>query len=158
MIEEAYTSFEIAKLLKEKGFDEPCRSYFIDSEGDYRKCTVDITNKNCSTNEILRPTHQMAVAFIRKKYNIDIEIQSAVGSLGIKVYIPYISTYKPYILTDIDKHFGLTEDDVKHRVIQKKRPLYFEDDDKNVIKAHRYFKTFEEAVEAALIYTLENLI
>lgn len=27
MIKEAYVSFEIAKLLKEKGFNEPCRAY-----------------------------------------------------------------------------------------------------------------------------------
>lgn len=25
MIKEAYVSYEIAKLLKEKGFDEPCK-------------------------------------------------------------------------------------------------------------------------------------
>ena len=32
MIQEDYVSFETAKLLKEKGFDEECQKYY----GDYK--------------------------------------------------------------------------------------------------------------------------
>ena len=50
-ITEDYVSFEVAKLLKEKGFDEECQQYY----GDYKyPC----------------PTLQMAMKWLRKTHNI----------------------------------------------------------------------------------------
>lgn len=53
MITEDYVSFEIAKLLKEKGFDEECQQYY----GDY---------------EYPCPTLQMAMKWLRKERGIAI--------------------------------------------------------------------------------------
>lgn len=75
MIKERYVSFEIAKLLKEKGFNEPCRSYFINDTGDYRRCAVEITNKLCSSEQLLRPTLYMAMEWLRENKNILIIIE-----------------------------------------------------------------------------------
>ena len=51
MIQEDYVSFEVAKLLKEKGFDEECQKYY----GDYKyPC----------------PTLQMAMKWLRKVHEI----------------------------------------------------------------------------------------
>ena len=56
MITEDYVSFETAKLLKEKGFDEECQQYY----GDYRyPC----------------PTLQMAMKWLREVHNIAIETE-----------------------------------------------------------------------------------
>lgn len=74
MIRERYCSYEVAKLLQEKGFDEPCRSYFINYVGDYRRCTVEITSRDCSSEQILRPTHQMAIDWLREIHKLHIEI------------------------------------------------------------------------------------
>jgi hypothetical protein len=63
--------------------------------------------------------------------------------LGIKVYVPSISTYKPIENTD--------------RVRQRKRGLYYKND-RGITPAWQHFFSYEEAVEAALKYTLENLI
>lgn len=131
MIKEAYCSYEISKLLKEKGFDEPCRSYFISDSDEYRKCTVDITSKNCISGQILRPTHQMACAWLQEK--------------GIE-----IDAYLSHITGEVDKR-------IKHYVFSiidlntdKDYPEYSED--------YYYYPTYEETVEAALKYSLENLI
>lgn len=123
-IKEDYVSFEVAKLLKEKGFDEPCRSYYIGSSGRYSRCTVEIKTNDCRDDEILRPTLQMACKWLREVHNVSIEITST-GFLidgGVE-----------------------WECDIKsgHR-------LYF----KHITNERSY----EGAVEAALKYTLENLI
>ena len=131
MIKEAYVSFEVSKLLKEKGFNEPVtglnKLLFKDGE-----------------KPILEITHQKAMKWLREKHNIDIEVHADVGMLGEKVYTPFISRYK-----------SSTEYPSKLR--QYKNGLYFEDD-RGVIPGIRHFETYEDAVEAALKYTLENFI
>lgn len=122
MIQERYVSFEVAKLLKEKGFDEPCRSYFIDDTGDYRRCTVEITNKNCSFEQLLRPTLYMTMEWLREIHNID---------------ICAFPCYYDYILWGYDCK------------IYKNKDLFL-----SLTKTRSY----EDAIEAALKYALENLI
>lgn len=100
MIQESYCSFEVAKLLKEKGFDEPCRAYFINDLDDYIRCAVEITNKNCSNNQILMPTHQMAMAWLREEHNIFIIIEP-------RSHIAKTSTYMfgMWIKSTYEQHF-----------------------------------------------------
>jgi len=86
----------------------------------------------------------MAIKWLREVHNIDIEVDADVGMLGVKVYTPFISRYK-----------SSTEHPSKLR--QYKNGLYFEDD-RGVIPGIRHFEIYEEAVEAALKYSLENLI
>lgn len=82
MIEEAYVSFEVAKLLKEKGFDEYCR-YFYDCDtpntgylsnkryGEYIHNSKVYDGRNLAAC----PTHQIAMAWLREVYNIFIIIE-----------------------------------------------------------------------------------
>ena len=69
MIKEAYVSYKVAKLLKEKGFDEPCRSFFVDNADyiDSSYSTEELTDLNMGVWETLRPTHQMACAWLRER-------------------------------------------------------------------------------------------
>lgn len=141
MVKEAYVSFEVARLLKEKGFDEKCRNSY-NLEGKFYVHTQ--WHYPITTMGYVAPTHQMAMKWLREKHNIDIEVHADVGMLGVKVYTPFISRYK-----------SSTEYPSKLR--QYKNGLYFEDD-RGVIPGIRHFETYEEAVEVALKYTLENLI
>lgn len=59
-MKEDYISYEVAKLLKEKGFDYQGFDY-IDFEGEVIKQD--------------RPTHQMAMKYLREVYNIFIVIE-----------------------------------------------------------------------------------
>ena len=61
MIKEAYCSFEVAKLLKDKGFDEPCTEL----------------NKLClrdGEKPVLKVTHQKAMKWLRQEKNIIINV------------------------------------------------------------------------------------
>lgn len=72
-ITEDYVSFEIAKMLKEKGFDEPCDNYYHQSSDEPQQLTLD--EMYYSYDEFLKaPTHQMAMKWLREVHNIQIQI------------------------------------------------------------------------------------
>ena len=73
MIQEAYCSFEVAKLLKEKGFDESIRCWY-DNFQDFHEEGMRMSNTDCLPPTIMCPTHQMALAWLRSEYNIHIEV------------------------------------------------------------------------------------
>ena len=92
MIKEAYCSYEIAKLLKEKGFDEPCLQAWVNEMRDKDNDKIQYRFQSrayqnlLEEDECLSPTHQMACAWLREKgyhiytFNLDpfwiYEIQS----------------------------------------------------------------------------------
>ena len=125
---EAYVSFETAKLLKEKGFDENTLMVYM-SYGDLCKCNRYDSIRNSNYNDITKnyfectaPTHQMAMKWLREVHNIDICV------------FPYQADYISY----------------SYKVkIYKNKEIYLTITDS---------KTYEYAVEAALKYCLENLI
>jgi len=77
MITEDYVSFETAKLLKEKGFDEGC-SFVVNaiSKGvmpvSWPTTNSDIENEKASL--IALPTLQMAIKWLREIHNLQIQI------------------------------------------------------------------------------------
>lgn len=121
MIAENHVSFETAKLLKEKGFDEECSSWYSTKGNQYYdidsyEADLDGITKLCSC-----PTHQMAMAWLREK--------------GVHIEI----------------HYNRYGENYKYKLIYKPELL----DDVNSLG---YYFSYEEAVEAALKYALENLI
>ena len=72
MLTEDYVSFEVAKLLKEKGFDEKCRASY-NKDGNF------LLHKSCyfqleCGDGYLAPTHQMACKWLREVHNIFITV------------------------------------------------------------------------------------
>lgn len=125
-ITEDFVSFEIAELLKEKGFDEPCRSVY--EEKILRVNTMcDYFNSELSSY-VCAPTHQMAMKWLREVHKIDIDILSRLS-----------------LNADDDHCYSYV---IKHQY------------DKYAFKTYTdgEYQYFEDAVEAALIYCLENLI
>jgi len=74
MIAEQYVSYEVAKLLQQKGFTETCNSYYTE-DGILH---IDGFHYQHS-NIMFAPTHQMALAWLRNN-NIDVCI--SVGLVG----------------------------------------------------------------------------
>lgn len=68
MITEDYVNFEIAKLLKEKGFDEEC-IYVYRHDGSEDIWDADKEDIACQ-----KPTLQMAMKWLRKVHNIHIAV------------------------------------------------------------------------------------
>lgn len=75
MITEDYVSFEVAKLLKEKGFDEKCRAlytvWFDEVEGPKEDKAE---NWNIEPRYFSAPTLQMAMKWLREVHKITIDI------------------------------------------------------------------------------------
>ena len=74
MITEDYVSFEIAKLLKEKGFNEPTWTRYEDGNEVIFGDKYDWNNS--PMGQISAPTHQMAMKWLREEYGISIEISA----------------------------------------------------------------------------------
>lgn len=73
MIKEAYVSFEVAKLLKEKGFDVSCYGrYSVRSKEFHLDCTK--AYNNGSNFMYSAPTHQTAMRWLREVHNLCIEV------------------------------------------------------------------------------------
>ena len=127
MTQEDYVSYEVAKLLKEKGFDEPCQKcYYIST-----KSIEDVHNGRntiLSSFFISCPTLQMACKWLREVHKIHISIYPFNRELPI---------------TD---EFYYTCDITTSKISSKEGHL------------RGVWKTYEQAVEAALKYCLENLI
>ena len=148
MITEDYVSFETAKLLKEKGFNENTPVNYFIGDDKPRGCMVGemIYHRRLEedTHLIACPTLQMAMKWLGTIHNIDIETLAEVGILGTKVYVPMISMYK-------------NRKDAPEKLSQLKFGIY-DKDDKGGVSALKYYKTKEEACEDAIRYTLEKLI
>lgn len=139
-ITEDCCSFEIAKLLKEKGFNGECRMiyrehdmqmiYHTPNPNDLLNFTtnrekLEKHSKKQHCDYALCPTHQMALKWLREVHNIYIDIL----------------TYT-------------TGKNIQFRWVGYDNGRLFSQEEGKII----YFNSYEEAVEAAIKYTLENLI
>ena len=153
MITEDYVSLEVAKLLKEKGFDEGCFKYAINDEiynkGDY---------VICSTEDVVVciPTIQMAMKWLRNM-GIVIEITTCWPSNPDFCMIPYC-----FRIEDYRKERDLTREHGKYYtgycsnagmdVFLKENHLLFDE------LGFGEFPTYEITVEAAIKYCLNYII
>lgn len=150
---EDYVSFEIAKLLKEKGFDGECRMIYrehdmqmiyhtpkpndlLDFTTNRKKIEKHSKKNHCEY--CLCPTIQMALKWLREVHKIHID-----------VFIGSDESYDADGVMDDEWHFWTyyitnTSGDM----------IYDAYNEVNVIE----YQSHEEAVEAALKYALENLI
>ena len=125
-MKEAFCSYEISKLLKEKGFDESSFAYY--SEFDdwkilrfWRKYARNPIN----TFYLCVPTHQMACAWLREK-----------GIYITIIYGDYPANKKVFWTPQIDSLEGFDLPD----------------------SFYQEYDLYEDAVESAIKYCLENLI
>ena len=131
MSTEDYVSFEIAKLLKEKGFDEIC-SYewgIPDVDGGYVLQKWNITNGQIKNSDLIdgaytAPTQSLALKWLREVHHIH-----------IKINVESFDGINPIYEALYDEIINIKND--------------------NFID---YGDSYEEAVETALLYVLKNLI
>lgn len=127
-ITEDYCSFEVAKLLKEKGVDFiDCVTYYCeDKPKDVNYSFCGETNSTWEKRCCQAPTHQMTLKYLRKVHNI------------------IIVTYP--VVTDDDGECGC----LWGYIIRKRLDSIHENDEV-------YYKP-EDATEEAILYVLKNLI
>lgn len=127
MIKETYCSYELAKLLKEKGFNESCDNYYDQSSDEPQQLTLD--EMYYSYDEFIKaPTHQMAMKWLREVHKVLIVIDA----YHANHWEGYIDSFEISIYSHASTIIVPNE--------------------------IAYHTNYEEAVEAALKYSLENLI
>ena len=100
MLKEDYVSFETAKLLKEKGFDRRYPLFPCYREDNGKFIDIPTTLDTINYCFIPAPTLQMAMKWLREKYNIHIEPR----------YFPtpniyrYVIIHSPVTIENIDSH------------------------------------------------------
>lgn len=126
---EAYVSYEVAKLLKEGGFDWAVLTCYQNSE--FRYVPLGNWNKFSASTLCSAPTQQMACRWLRKEHKIHITTEP------LEMFKQERIVYEPviYLLNDFDDFL------LEYKTIHLKE-----------------CDTNEDAVEAALEYTLKNLI
>lgn len=90
MITEDYVSFETAKLLKEKGFNEKCYVNYS-SNGSTQHF-----NYQAPSDGIPCPTLQMAMKWLRDVHHIFIDIDYDPVAFGSKPYFSLITNMKTF--------------------------------------------------------------
>ena len=97
MIKEAYCSLEVAKLLKEKGFDECIFEFYEGDKIKYARNGKGFRLSELGSSYYPHITHQMAMAWLREVHKVNIEIHYNRFGENYR----YIIIYKPEVLDDI---------------------------------------------------------
>lgn len=141
MIIEDYVSFETAKLLKERGFNEECLGTYNTSNKEL-SISSDFPYKNDINDDIFiaAPTHQRVMKWLREVHKIFITIYSV--SFPIREQHVYTELHEP-----VHYHFTIE----KWSEYGLKQPLT----DCGEFARHNYY---DEAVECAINCCLENLV
>ena len=139
MITEDYVSFEVAMLLKEKGFNEECRSFWKKWDGDCHlyKCDTSQSFQYCS-NSIL------------KRYNDDSELNVAAPTLQMATKW-LREMYDVHVVPKFDFYAGT----YTGRVYDGRRETALDRSDYIAIAG---CKSYEEACNEAIRYCLEKLV
>lgn len=145
MIKEQYVSFETAKLLKEKGFNEECYAWYTaDNKWHFTKGLNDyhfnslpdipaVTNPK--KERISRPTLQMAMKWLREVHNVHIDSSIYIDTDGDSEH-EYSYTYWDWRVFNSECGSLIAEP---------------------ALGCSRY-DSYEQACEAAIKYCLKNLI
>lgn len=153
MITEDYVSFETAKLLKEKGFDELCDKKYYGDDGSgpsyIRERWEDggdvspMSNSNLDDGskyaDISTPTLQMAMKWLREVHNLCLFVIPATIDKTFR------TGYALYPQCDSKWEWCASKND------RSKATFGFD-------ISGKYCDSYEEAVEEAIKYCLENLI
>jgi hypothetical protein len=93
MITEDYVSFEIAKLLKEKGFNEPTLAYAYGNNMMNYYSRPRITDiQSIEVGKIPMPTLQMAMKWLREVHNIKVNVFYNNSNYAIEYFEPNTQT------------------------------------------------------------------
>ena len=123
MITEDYVSFEVAKLLKEKGFEGDINTYYHMWNGNKVYSVQEFSRSEAPHLYIPAPTHQMAMKWLREK----------------EVYFSLVPFIENVGWPKNTWHINFYNSD-------------------GIMGGGFPVKGYEQAVEAALKYCLENLI
>ena len=134
-IKEDYVSFETSKLLKEKGFDQNCATYYLDGQV-WRHYHGEVIPKDKQI--YAAPTQAIAMKWLREVHNIVIGVN--VLNENNRGNTDYSNPDRWWYFWEFTDTKGVYKEELQPD------PLSNE------------YSTYEDAAEAAIKYCLENLI
>ena len=141
MIKERYCSRKVAKLLKEKGFNEDCYTYYDDIDDSIKRFDKGYHFNNTSypwgvpyfskaKKYLVAPTQSMVMDWLREVHKLHIEF---VLNQDVENEESVIESYYHFNVSRLDRFVNEGGD-------------------------CEFYNSYEEACEAAIKYCLENLI
>ena len=132
---EDYVSLEIAKLLKEKGFDDPCLST-IWKNGDLRCYDVKQSSDNLTRigndyYEFLCPTLYEAQKWLRLKHNIDIVVEPEIDENTDKKIGYCFDIYTDFPSVAYSSVYGTYEEALNDGILESLKLLDYENIHRN---------------------------
>lgn len=145
---ECYVSYEVAKLLKEEGFDLKCNGVFISEDGNqyaFIKADAACDNNNSKYNpyNISAPTFDVAQRWLREVKNVSIEVKTC----------RWVNRHQ-------DGKYTVS---YRHELWPIDTSIVPNDEDKFICYTIDYacnieFQTYEEALEAGIKKALELIL
>ena len=135
MVTEDYVSFETAKLLKEKGFDEKCHMCWDEVTKTMESADEYATNSELLATYISAPTLQMVMKWLREIQAINIYARGVWKDVEVSAFgdwEPAVVGYEWFIESLTDDTYSKTSTE--------------------------QFLTYEEACDAAIKHCLEILV
>lgn len=96
MTKEDYVSLEVAKLLKEKGFNEECGSAY-DKDGNIGVYRISLNWNEVYSWAFSRPTLYEAVKWLRNEHDINVTVATAIPAWFDRVPNDNGTLYMPLI-------------------------------------------------------------
>lgn len=146
MIKEEFVSFEVAELLKKKGFDEVCWRYWSIPENEiFGTDGIPFLNRELDDSMFAAPTKQMACMWLREVHHIHVcpDYKAFFQEKPKKIHHHWCCK-----IVGIDRYFKRGIQDVD---VLDSDYFYFHD-------AKAYHDSYEEACEECIRFALENLI
>lgn len=103
MNKEDYVSLEVAKILKEKGYDEPCCKMYNEKEEGYEYACYMMTkqgfrNYDLCEYEVSIPTLYEAAKWLRNEHDINVAVATAIPAWIDRVPNDNGTLYMPLIV------------------------------------------------------------
>lgn len=140
MITEDYISFETAKVLKDKGFDEDCRAFYKEWDGEITLCP-------CTPSHLFEYCHNSML----EQYNDDEELNIAAPT--IQMVMKWLrQTYKLQVI--------IYPFDCEDGIFWAYKIFSIEQECLEVNRSDTRvgYNSYEQSYEAAIKYCLKNLI
>ncbi len=131
-ITEDYCSFEVSKLLKEKGFEVKCEYYYMGSGKQFSATKMNHNDKSFTKEKYSSPPHALAIKWIRENF-------------GIHICVEFCDVPTP-------KYFYAIYKNQNDKVDTNIERLNLKNED------YMIYDSYDQAVEAALLHVLSELI
>lgn len=107
-LKDAYCSFDVSLMLRNAGFVEDCHAAYSMRSKEH-ELHLNTPSNNGSLHQLACPTHQMALEWMRVKYNIHIYVIPSGNHWEAEIYSFNNDSNNTVSMTHIDHAYGDTD-------------------------------------------------